>query len=83
MPTSTNQDLNDNSELLPEEKQSIEDRAPQPPSTSATTKDIPVFGWSGYAERINGRFAMVGFIALLLVELFSQDTFLHWAGLIP
>ena len=25
-------------------------------SPSATTNDIPEFGWSGYAERINGRF---------------------------
>ena len=52
-------------------------------STSATTGDIPVFGWSGYAERVNGRFAMVGFGALLLIEAISGDTFLHWAGLVP
>jgi hypothetical protein len=26
---------------------------------------------------------MVGFVAVLLVELISQDTFLHWAGLVP
>ena len=52
-------------------------------STSATTGDIPAFGWSGYAERVNGRFAMVGFAALLLIEAVSGDTFLHWAGLVP
>lgn len=52
-------------------------------STSATTGDIPAFGWSGYAERVNGRFAMVGFAALLLIEAISGDTFLHWAGLVP
>jgi hypothetical protein len=55
----------------------------QPPATSATTGDAPAFGWSAYAERINGRFAMLGFVAVLLVEAFSGDTFLHWAGLIP
>ena len=33
------------------------------PETSATTNDVPAFGWSGYAERVNGRFAMVGFVA--------------------
>jgi len=49
--------------------------------TSATTSDIPEFGWSGYAERINGRFAMIGFIAILLIEALSQDSFLHWTGL--
>ncbi|WP_269622143.1 chlorophyll a/b-binding protein [Prochlorococcus marinus] len=50
---------------------------------SATTTDIPSFGWSGYAERVNGRFAMIGFTAILLIETFSHSGFLHWAGLIP
>ena len=49
--------------------------------TSATTSEIPSFGWSGYAERVNGRFAMLGFVAILLIEALSGTTFLHWAGL--
>ena len=53
------------------------------PETSATTQDVPAFGWSAYADRINGRFAMVGFLAVLLTEALSGDTFLHWSGLIP
>ena len=52
------------------------------PSTSATTTDIPEFGWSGYAERINGRFAMIGLIAVLLIEAISKISFLEWAGII-
>ncbi|MEM9769494.1 MAG: high light inducible protein, partial [Cyanobacteria bacterium P01_D01_bin.71] len=37
------------------------------PSEAATnTTEAPSFGWNAYAERINGRFAMVGFVALLL-----------------
>jgi hypothetical protein len=44
---------------------------------------VPAFGWSAYAERVNGRFAMVGFLAVLLIEALSRDTFLHWAGLVP
>ena len=56
---------------------------PQPPTTSATTHDSPAFGWSSYAERINGRFAMLGFVAVLLIETLSGDNFLHWAGLVP
>jgi hypothetical protein len=52
-------------------------------TTSATTQDVPAFGWSGYAERVNGRFAMVGFAAVLLIEALSGDTFLRWAGLVP
>ena len=58
-------------------------RAGSIPATSATTSDVPAFGWSGYAERVNGRFAMVGFAAVLLVEALCHDTFLHWAGLVP
>ena len=53
------------------------------PEPSATTSDVPAFGWSGYAERVNGRFAMVGFAAVLVIEALSGDTFLHWAGLLP
>ena len=49
---------------------------------SATTSDIPEFGWSGYAERINGRFAMIGLIAVLLIEAISKISFLEWAGII-
>ncbi|WP_269624049.1 chlorophyll a/b-binding protein [Prochlorococcus marinus] len=51
-------------------------------SPSATTNDIPEFGWSGYAERINGRFAMLGLMAVLLVEAISKISFLEWAGII-
>lgn len=52
-------------------------------ATSATTGEVPAFGWSGYAERVNGRFAMVGFIAVLLIEALSGETFLRWSGLVP
>ena len=52
-------------------------------SPSATTTDIPSFGWSQYAERVNGRFAMIGFSAILLIETISHSGFLHWAGLVP
>ena len=55
---------------------------PDVPATSATTNDVPAFGWSGYAERVNGRFAMVGFVAILVVEAISGETFLRWAGFV-
>ena len=51
-------------------------------SPSATTNDIPEFGWSGYAERINGRFAMIGLMAVLFIEAISKISFLEWAGII-
>ena len=60
------------------------DQSPEiSPATSATTGEVPAFGWSGYAERVNGRFAMVGFVAVLLIEALSGQTFLRWAGLVP
>ena len=40
------------------------------------------FGWSSYAEITNGRFAMIGFLAIILIELFSQQSFLKWAGIL-
>ena len=49
---------------------------------TATTSDIPEFGWSGYAERINGRFAMIGLMAVLGIEALTKISFLEWAGII-
>ena len=40
------------------------------------------FGWSSYSEITNGRFAMIGLLAIILIELFSQQSFLKWAGIL-
>ena len=40
------------------------------------------FGWSSYSEITNGRFAMIGFFAIVLIELFSKQSFLKWAGIL-
>tara|TARA_B100000085_G_scaffold162949_1_gene148213 strand:- start:486 stop:761 length:276 start_codon:yes stop_codon:yes gene_type:complete len=40
------------------------------------------FGWSSYSEITNGRFAMIGFLAIILIELFSRQSFLKWAGIL-
>ena len=40
------------------------------------------FGWSSYSEITNGRFAMIGFFAIILIELFSKQSFLEWAGIL-
>ena len=40
------------------------------------------FGWSKYSEITNGRFAMIGFTAIILIELISNQSFLNWAGII-
>ena len=49
---------------------------------SIEIKDEYKFGWSSYSERTNGRFAMIGFIAIVLIELFSKQSFLKWAGIL-
>ena len=60
---------NINSENFNKDAQSIE------------VEDKYKFGWSGYSEITNGRFAMLGFLAIILIELFSQKSFLNWAGI--
>ncbi len=40
------------------------------------------FGWNQYAEITNGRFAMLGFIAIIAIELISKNSFLNWAGIL-
>ena len=49
---------------------------------STEIKDEYKFGWSSYSEITNGRFAMIGFLAIILIELFSKQSFLEWAGIL-
>ena len=49
---------------------------------SKNIEDEYKFGWSSYSERTNGRFAMIGLLAIILIELFSQQSFLKWAGIL-
>jgi hypothetical protein len=49
---------------------------------SIDIEDEYKFGWSSYSEITNGRFAMIGFLAIILIELFSQQSFLKWAGIL-
>ena len=48
---------------------------------SIEMEDRYKFGWSDYSEIINGRFAMLGFLAIILIELISHKSFLNWAGI--
>ena len=56
-----------------------------PPAAKPETeyRPEPAFGWTPYAEQINGRFAMIGFVALLILELFTHQDFWTWLGLRP
>ena len=49
-------------------------KTPMPPTE-------PSFGWNVYAEQINGRFAMVGFVLLLGLEFFTGQDLFTWLGL--
>ncbi len=49
---------------------------------SIDIEDEYKFGWSSYSEITNGRFAMIGFLAIIIIELLSQQSFLKWAGIL-
>lgn len=49
---------------------------------SEEVEDNYKFGWGSYSEITNGRFAMIGFLAIILIELFSRQSFLKWAGIL-
>ena len=39
------------------------------------------FGWNRYSEITNGRFAMIGFLSILIIEILSKKSFFSWAGI--
>lgn len=41
----------------------------------------PKFGFNDYAERLNGRAAMIGFMITLAIEYFTGKGLLAWLGL--
>ena len=41
----------------------------------------PAFGWTIYSERMNGRFAMIGFVSVLVLEALTGQGLLTWMGL--
>ncbi len=55
--------------------------SPKPDTETPQKDENPSFGWNQYAERINGRFAMIGFVALLLTEFITRQDFFTWIGL--
>lgn len=53
-----------------------------PPQPSVTPKvNEPKVGFNPFAERLNGRAAMIGFGLLLAIEYFSGQGLLSWLGL--
>lgn len=53
----------------------------QPQPTVTPKLDVPKFGFNDYAERLNGRAAMVGFVIALAIEFVTGQGILSWLGL--
>ena len=70
-----------NSEIINQTKLESEDTQNDQKSIEIEN-DIYKFGWSNYSEKTNGRFAMLGFLAIILIELLSHESFLKWAGIL-
>ena len=70
---SVDNDLEEESDLITEEN-----------TDNLIDEDTEIynFGWNTYSEITNGRFAMIGFLAIILIELFNQQSFLKWAGIL-
>ena len=73
----SNQEQNNQEAMDPEKTNSEEIKIEE---QSIEIEDRYKFGWSNYSEITNGRFAMLGFLAIILIELISQKSFLNWAG---
>ncbi len=54
---------------------------PQTQPTTSPKFNQPKFGFNAYAERLNGRAAMIGLIAILAVEYTTGQGLLAWLGL--
>jgi hypothetical protein len=52
-----------------------------PTPTEQPPEPEPAFGWTEYAERINGRLAMLAFFGLLFLEFVTHQDLFTWLGL--
>ncbi|MBD2464794.1 hypothetical protein H6G89_27715 [Oscillatoria sp. FACHB-1407] len=53
-----------------------------PPQPTMTPQlEEPKFGFNDYAERLNGRAAMIGFVIALAIEYVTGQGLLSWLGL--
>lgn len=53
----------------------------QPQPTITPRLEEPKFGFSEYAERLNGRAAMIGFTLMVIIEYVTGQGVLSWLGL--
>jgi len=53
----------------------------QPQPTVTPKVEEPKFGFNEYAERLNGRAAMIGFVIMVAIEYLTDQGVLSWLGL--
>ena len=53
----------------------------QPQPTTTPRLEEPKFGFNEYAERLNSRAAMIGFILMVIIEYVTGQGVLAWLGL--
>ena len=53
----------------------------QPQPSTTPSFEEPKFGFNEYAERLNGRAAMIGFILIVIIEVLTGQGVLSWLGL--
>jgi hypothetical protein len=53
----------------------------QPQPSTTPRLEEPKFGFNEYAERLNGRAAMIGFILIVIIEFVTGQGVLSWLGL--
>lgn len=54
--------------------------AVRPSKVPSTSLKEPKFGFNAYAERLNGRAAMIGFAITLAIEYITGQGLLSWLG---
>ena len=67
---------NDNEEDLTTNKSTVDLNKDCDPSNDYN------FGWNRYSEITNGRFAMIGLLSILIIEILSKKSFFSWAGIL-
>jgi Chlorophyll A-B binding protein len=53
----------------------------QPQPSASPKLEEPKFGFNEYAERLNGRAAMIGFLLIVVIEYVTDKGVLSWLGL--
>ena len=75
--------MNINENINPTEKEDSQKELNNLEANDNNPKDkYYELGWNQYSEITNGRFAMIGFFAIVLIELLSNQSFLQWSGII-